>query len=272
MGSEKTMGTNEALKALGVEETTLSQEETRSLDEKGYLVLHNVLSPEQLDGLSRKFEKLMAQEGYDNGRIRYDEEESIADIILKQFNKDSSHHTSGEINEVLNLVNEGAVFDITYLEPKLLAAVRHVIGEDMKVSQVTAREAVPQAGANDEHTGHEGEFHPDTIIVNCLWLLDDINETNGALSVVVGSHNKNQPSPSEQGLPKVVLNAPAGSVIVLNGNLRRSDHTNRSDRNKRMILVNFITRSQPQHTDQKTYIRISTYNRLSDAAKYLLDL
>jgi ectoine hydroxylase-related dioxygenase (phytanoyl-CoA dioxygenase family) len=273
MASKKTMRTKEALTALGVGESTLTQEETRSFDEQGFVVLQNAVSPEQLDGMSRKFEKLMAQEGYDNGRIRYNEEESIADIILKQFNKDSSHHTSGEMNEVLNLVNEGDVFDITYIQPKLLAAVRHALGEDLKVSQVTAREVLPQTGAPDEHTGHEGAFHPDAFIVNCLWLLDDFNETNGALSVVVGSHHKNsQPSPDDRGLPVVNLNAPAGSVIVLNGKLWRTDNTNRSDQNKRMILVNFIARSQPQHTDQKTYIRISTYNRISDAAKYLLDL
>jgi ectoine hydroxylase-related dioxygenase (phytanoyl-CoA dioxygenase family) len=241
---------------------TLLDEEMAFFDENGYLIIQNAAAKEWLDELRKRFERVMLEQGYERGREIQKEINNIADVIYAQFNHSGSHHESKVINEVWNLVNEGDVFDGVYTHEKVLAPVKHILGNEMKVSHVTAREVLPSGGVPELETGPESNSDS---LVNCLLILDDYNEQNGALTVIPGSHKHN-------GSGELPLYASAGSVVLLNGKLKRKEPVNNSERNKRMICTDYVQRNQPQHLDQSEYVLMKTYNRISDTAKYLLDV
>ena len=47
---------------------------------------------------------------------------------------------------------------------------------------------------------------------------------------------------------------------------------NSTDRPRRALHSYFCRRDQPQQLDQRAYIRPETYERLSEAARYILDI
>ncbi|NRF96327.1 hypothetical protein HQN89_36905, partial [Paenibacillus frigoriresistens] len=129
-------GMEEVMMILNKYKTRLDKKMADELEEKGYTVFQKQISTEQLARLQKKFEKLMYQQGYHTGRNMDNDEGSIADIILMQFQTDH-HHSSETINEVGNLVNEGELFDQLYTYPELLSGLTQIMGTDFKLSELT---------------------------------------------------------------------------------------------------------------------------------------
>jgi ectoine hydroxylase-related dioxygenase (phytanoyl-CoA dioxygenase family) len=127
-------------------------------------------------------------------------------------------------------------------------------------------------------------------VCNSIWLLDDFTEENGATRVVPGSHRWEKtpkeaaetPSPWSQGEgwdggrgphpDEVLLMAPAGTVVVFNSHTWHGGTLNRSPNRRRALHSYFCRRGQPQQLDQRRYIRRDTYDRLSPAARRILDV
>jgi ectoine hydroxylase-related dioxygenase (phytanoyl-CoA dioxygenase family) len=225
------------------------------LGKNGYTVFPGILSQEQLVSIQIKFEKLMYQQGYHTGRIDLEEDGSIADIILKQFQSDH-HGSSGTINEVANLVNEGDVFDSLYTAPELIAAVYHLMEANCRLSELTARETLPGGGIEQAYRLSQDSSSTEQAGAQAIWLLDDFTETNGGLSFLPGSHRSDSQEESF-----VSVYAPAGSLILVDTRVSRVEPVNRSEQNKRFIYANFVARNQNQVLVQKDFIRMTTYNQ-----------
>ncbi|MEX0743974.1 MAG: phytanoyl-CoA dioxygenase family protein, partial [Phycisphaeraceae bacterium] len=96
-----------AMAALGVREDLLSDAERQHLDEQGYLVMPGVVDGNWLSALRERFEALCEAEG----------ERAGVEV-----------HQEAGTRRLSDLVNKGDVFDALWTHPKLLAAVRHVLG------------------------------------------------------------------------------------------------------------------------------------------------
>src|SRR5581483_7724157 len=94
----------------------------RKLDEDGYLVWPNFMSPKLLAQLRTKVEELFEQEG----------DEAGAEFKLEPG-----------CRRLANLVNKGEVFREVLACPELLACVRHMLGPEFKLSSLNARSANP---------------------------------------------------------------------------------------------------------------------------------
>jgi ectoine hydroxylase-related dioxygenase (phytanoyl-CoA dioxygenase family) len=252
------MQVNEALLALGVTAQSLSQPEKDQLDRDGYLPLPNILSAEQIAQICRRTDELIAQEGDDAGK--------------------EVHQEAGTIR-LSDLVNKDPVFEVCFTHPRVLAAINHVLRGDLKLSSLNYRAALPGSGLQGLHADWGGAVEPgDYYVCNSIWLLDDFTESNGATRVVPGSHRSRQtpkeamPDPTQPHPDEVVLTAPAGTVVIFNSHTWHGGTLNRTGHRRRGLHSYFARRDQKQQLDQRAHLRPETYQRLSPAARFILDV
>lgn len=252
------MTMEEALFDLGVRDNTLTAEETAFLDQNGYLPLPNILSAQQVTTLRTRYDELVAQEGEDAGK---------------------EVHQEAGTNRLADLVNKGDMFDICYTHPRILAAMKHVLGPHFKLSSLNGRAALPGQGLQGIHADWPTAVEPgDYFVCNSIWLLSDFSPQNGATRVVPGSHKSRQhprdvlddpkkPVPNEH-----ILTEKAGTVVIFNAHTWHGGTLNTSTEPRYGLHGYYCRRDQTQQLVQKDYIRPETQNRLSPAAKMILDV
>ena len=166
------MDTTQALHALGAHHTLLTDTEKQDLNDKGFVLLRGTIGTVWLTALRNRYEELCAKEGEHAG-IEVHQEEGA--------------------RRLSDLPNKGAVFDRVYTQPKVLAAVHHVIGRGFKLSSLKGRDALPGHGQQGLHADwgkdYDGRFH----VCNSIWLLDDFSRENGCTRLVPGSHRGQNP-------------------------------------------------------------------------------
>lgn len=251
----------DVLDILGVNETALTEDQKKDLDEKGYLVLNNVIDPAWLWEMRNVFESVFKTEGYLEGRHENAVSLSMADNIKKQFNVVDEDYQDKGLRKVNNIVNEGPVFDRVYTHPKALAAVNHLLKKEFKLSSLTAAEAIPGDGKEPLHSENT---------LKIIWALDDFTQQNGCVRIIPASH-KESDIMDDTSSKEVLLTIPAGSICILAPHVQYAHTTNKSNLNKRLLLCDFTSRENKQELNQRDYIRVSTYERIIPAARYILD-
>lgn len=252
------MDTQTALHALGVRDDTLTDAEKEFLDENGYLPLHDLLSAEQIQAIRTRMDAIIEAEGNELGTEFKQEPGTI---------------------RFANLVNKGAEFEIFYTHPRVLAAIAHVLQNDLKLSSLNGRFAEPGHGLQALHADWRGAVEPgDYQVCNSIWLLDDFTADNGATRVVPGSQRSGQTpqealdDPTAPHPDQVQLLAPAGTVVIFNSHTWHGGTLNQSGDYRRAIHSYYCRRHNPQQTDQRTFLTEETAERLSDEAKFILDV
>ena len=195
-------------------------------------------------------------------------------------------HQEAGTTRLSNLINKDPMFEICFTHPRLLAVVSRVLQMDFKVHSLNSRAALPGQGQQALHAdwGHSTEAQRQQLragyyyVCNSIWLIDGFTRENGATRVVPGSQCSGKVPADEMEDPtrphpdEVVLTAPAGTVVVFNGHTWHGGTLNASERPRRGMHSAFIRRDQPQQTDQKEYITPQTYERLSAAAHFIMDV
>jgi hypothetical protein len=180
---------------------------------------------------------------------------------------------------VSDLVNKGAIFDACLTDERVLSAVRHVIGGDVRLSSLNYRAAKAGAGLQPLHVDWDepierGAYHA----CNCIFLLDPFEPNNGALRVVPGSHRGGEcpadalddpfaPHPEEE-----LVQAPAGAAVVLNSHVWHGGTHNRTGSLRRVIQCYFVQRGYATQLEQRDYLRPETERRLTPELRWLLDV
>lgn len=250
------MTIQEALVELGVRDDTLTQDEKDFLDENGYLPLRGLLSPEQVEAIRARQEELLAEEG----------EQAGLEV-----------HQEAGTDRLSDLINKGTVYHVVITHPRLLAAVAHVLQGDLKLSSLNSRAAHPGKGLQHLHPDWGRLDTPgDYQVCNSVWLLDDFTPENGATRVVPGTHKGGRVPSDEMTDPgdphpnEVLLLGKAGDVVVFNAHTWHGGTLNRTDKPRRAMHGYFTRRHQAQQLDQQKYLRRSTWEQLSPAARVVL--
>jgi ectoine hydroxylase-related dioxygenase (phytanoyl-CoA dioxygenase family) len=246
----------EALYKLGVRDDTLTDAEKEFLDMQGYLPLLNILSFEQVALMNAFLDNLVIAEGENAG---------------------SEVHQEAGTNRLANILDKSDLFDVCFTHHKVLAGIARVLQNDLHLSSLNYRAALPGAGLQGLHADWNGAVAPgDFSVCNSIWLLDDFTTQNGPTRVVPGSHNSGKapgdvlgdvtkPHPDE----KQII-APAGTVVIFNSHTWHGGTLNHTDKPRRALHSYFARRSHPQQLDQKKHLRPETVVRMSEAMRTIL--
>ncbi len=253
------MTITEALRDLGVRGDTLTDAEKAQLDRDGFLPLTGLLSPSQVAAFNEKLTALLAAEGENAGK---------------------EVHQEAGTDRLSNLVDKAAdLFAPCYTHPRLLAGIAHVLNNDLKLSSLNARAALPGQGLQGLHADWGKAVAPgDHVVCNSIWLLDDFTESNGATRVVPGSHRSGKmpgevmASATDPHPDEVKIIAPAGTVVIFNSHTWHGGTRNETDKPRRALHSYFCRRDQTQQLDQRKHLRPETVAGLSPAAQTILDV
>ena len=176
------------------------------------------------------------------------------------------------------------------------------------VAVVTATGNAPPYGTQRLHRdwgGGERDLAPDLTqwpgafyVMNSIWCLDDWSSQAGATRLVPGSHRwpgapedhmpdlessqpvparPNQPlypaeDPRDQHPDQVIVEAPAGSVIVFNAHVFHAGRSNGTDSaHRRALHCYFVARDQRPQTNQRARLTAQTLARLTPLQRWILD-
>jgi hypothetical protein len=241
------------LTGLGVTRDLLSAEDRRSLDRDGYAMFPGYIGDDLLEDLAESFDERVELEG---------------DMAGSEFDKEA-----GAVR-LANCVNKGPAFEQALQAPKVLAAADHVLGGPFKLHGYNARDALPGQGDQNLHADSPERG----VIMNSIWLLDDFTADNGATRVVPGSHRRTSllrdelPDAKSSHPDQIVLEAPRGTVLAIDGRLWHGGTRNDAGTRRRVLHISYIAREHPQQVEQRPNILPALYDRLSEPLRYLLDV
>src|SRR5262249_27778003 len=151
-------------------------------------------------------------------------------------------HQEAGTDRLSDLVNKGEMFEVCFTNPRVLAAIAHVLRNDLKLSSLNFRAALPGQGLQQFHADWGSPVSPgDYYVCNSIWLLDDFTLDNGATRVVPGSQKSGKlprEAMSDPGAPhpdEKLLTAPAGTVVVFNSHTWHGGTQNKTSKPRRAM-------------------------------------
>jgi ectoine hydroxylase-related dioxygenase (phytanoyl-CoA dioxygenase family) len=247
-----------ALSQMGVRSDTLTDAERTSIDRDGYLRVDDAITPAQAAAMKDRLQELVDLEGEDAGI---------------EVHKEKGTDRLGD------LVNKDPLFEICFSHPRVLACAQQMISGDFRLSALNSRTALPGDGLTELHADSGSRVKPGEYEnAMSIWFLVDFTEENGPTRVIPGSHRAGKlaadvlDDPRADHPDEVHLTGKAGTVYVFNAHIWHGGTKNNSSGPRPAAFEFFGRRDIPQYIDQRKYIRPETYERLSDAGRYILDV
>ena len=169
---------------------------------------------------------------------------ALRDALIRCEREVGTDHTHrGAARHVANLPTLDPVFFRCIDHPRILPLLEHFLGETLILGSLNARIVRPGDPAQGLHSDIPGDMLNMTapVMMNIVWLLDDSSTTNGGTRVVPGSHKSGLHLPPEGFTVPNVLQpkAPAGSVLVFNGQTWHGGGANTSDGNRHALFGHY---------------------------------
>lgn len=244
----------------------LTKEEIDFLEENGFLDLGQLLSDQEVAEINQRINEIQEEEGENAG----------AELMESKYIR---HPKEEGADRLADLVNKGALFDVFYMHPRVLAGIEAVLGTQYKLSSLNYRAAKPGKGLQKLHVDWgnsvvNGQYK----VCNSIWLLDDFVADNGATRVVPGSHKLSvlpsdvMEDPMDKNPEEILIQGKAGTVFIFNSHVWHGGTTNFTPKDRRSIHSYFCARDQPQQIDQQKYIREETKERIGEKGQWVLDV
>lgn len=148
---------------------------------------------------------------------------------------------------VFNLIGLHPRFRDLILNPIAVAMVRALLGDHYMISNFTANIALPGARSMAVHSD-QALVAPapwlDPWSINIIWCLDDVTEENGGTLYLPGSHRvttlKELPRNAKSRM--LAFEAPAGSIIAMDGRVWHTSGENVTKDRERALLFGYYSR------------------------------
>lgn len=143
---------------------------------------------------------------------------------------------------VFQLFNLDPIFVDLIARPVALDFVRHSLGESFLISNFSANITAP---GSERMLLHADQGYVDTpwaeraLACNVAWLLDDFTAENGGTCYVPGSHRLGRGPQRGEAVETVAIEAPAGSMMIMDGRLWHQTGANRSRDCQRAALFGY---------------------------------
>ena len=237
----------------------LTADERRRLDEDGWLVLPDFMTPAQLAALRQRVEEVFAAEG-DRAGAEFKQEPGC--------------------RRLANGIDKGEVFRAAASDERLLGCVQHVLGPDFKLSSLNVRSVNPHADEAQPLHADMGAIADERgwWVCNTVWMLDDFTLDNGPIRLVPGSHRWRRlpqdvlADPKASHPDEVKLTGQAGTVVVMNAHMWHGGLANATDRPRTAMHIFFARRDKPQQQYQKQLVRPEVQAALAPRLRWLLAL
>jgi len=189
------------------------------LDRDGFVMLEEVLDAAIVARLAARLDELLADEGEQAGRE------------FRELVPPADRHGADHLGDLLS---KDPLFERCLTAPRVLGAVRNLLGDRVRLHAMNSRSPRPGDGQQDLHA-HLG-------LCNTLWLLDEMTLENGPTRVVPGSHRRSDDDEPERDwrLPypgERLITAPAGSVLVLDPAVWHGGTANRRGTPRRVVTT-----------------------------------
>ncbi len=201
---------------------------------------------------------------------------------------DRSSHFHGDDPEprqkrVWNLPEKGAVYRDLVADPRILAILEPILGDDLMLASYAANILHPGAPAQEPHVDypywdlHARSRWPRTLnasfflAVETVLMLDDFTVENGATAIVPASQKQARwPDPEEFARKSIRATGPAGSLLVFPALLWHAGQANAGARSRAALLASYTCKSVKPIEDWGRSISASTIAACSDRMKALL--
>lgn len=239
----------------------LTKEQQAQLERDGYLLFKHLLSHGERVQVLERLEELWQSEGEQAGAENYIEPGT---------------------RRLANLANKGEVFRPIFAHPLVLSAVAAVVGPDIHLSMLNARDVTAYAGHGQPlHCDVDDWEKPNTTGFNActaVWMLDDFTRQNGATRLVPGSHHvPNEPAEVLADIfaphpDEIVIEGQAGDVLVFNGHCWHAGGINHTNASRRAILAHYRRADIPLRRDRRQHLSPEVATRLTPLERRLLAL
>lgn len=195
------------------------------LDEHGLAVLPGALTPRQVADVRTRL-------------LRAAEASEADGVPTRNYAFDPDSHNV----RVFHLFNHDPVFVDLVRDARALGIVEHLLGPAFLVSNFSANITEPGNRAMQMHADQGYVLPPwpaQPLACNVAWLLDDMTDANGGTRYVPDSHRWNRPPERGYGHDTVTIEAPAGSMLVMDGRLWHQTGENRTTGERRAALFGY---------------------------------
>lgn len=195
------------------------------LDTFGLAIVENALSAQEVHDIRQTLERAISLSETDGVPTRN-----------YPFDPDCKNQ------RVFHLFNLDKIFVDLIQRPEALEFVRHQLGENFLISNFSANVTEPgnlpmQLHADQGYVPSPWPSAP--LACNVAWLLDDFNAQNGGTRYVPNSHLLGYgPNPDET-YDTVPIEAPAGSIMVMDGRLWHQTGANETSEQRRAALFGY---------------------------------
>lgn len=235
------------------------------IDEHGITVVAEVLSPAELRTLPALIDRVCA---------------------IRELHPLQEDAKVQNFNMCSNLVNHDPFFEQLCLRPAVYSIMQQLLGANTVLSTIAALE--PRLGATGENGGQVQAMHRDGLgggvevegLQGCqsLWLIDAMDQQNGATRFGIGTHKLTPPVDldtedwvrTEGRLLQKSL--PAGCVIIYDARILHAMSNNYSGRRRRALACFYTKTGLPRMCDQRFYLSPEVQQRVSPQTRVLLGL
>lgn len=265
----------------------MNDAEKYEFDRVGYIVIRNLLTPEQARSIGAAVDEL---ETHALAKVNQPPRKVSVWGPEYHHNTERGYFTSGQQAEGSTLMiedfwNADPRFDILVNHAPTMAYVHGVLQERPTINNSEIRirykgnQSGTHGGSRTSGRKYRYEFTTkgiDAMMVRMVYFTHDVSNEQGAFCVVPASHKTSLPCPyghnpdEEPGM--IGLEVKAGDAIFFTENLRHGGLTNRSDQVRKTIHVgygphwmmsqNIATMDEPQYITEATLTRWDEQQRL----------
>ena len=210
--------------------TASTEQALVDIAEHGVAILSNVISTAEL----KELRDAVYREAEGDQRAGRASEPYFADGLL-----------GNPSQRVWDLISRDQLFCELAVHPVVLKLIEAVVPGPVRLSTFSANITLPGSGEMPLHAdqGTNPEpWGPRPQGLNFIWCLDDFLAETGATRMVAGSHHKNRSARMEDfQSPTVAVQAPAGSLIVMESRVWHKTGANITKDRSRAAILGYYT-------------------------------
>lgn len=174
---------------------------------------------------------------------------------------------------IYNLLARGPLYERIPVQPSVLPIVEGVLDRGCLVSSLSSIAIGPGEQAQPIHADDQlipiPKPHPPTVC-NTMWALTDFTADNGATRVIPGSHLRDCSPDFGQDYDSVPAEMAKGSVLIWHGSLWHGGGSNRTQRRRVGIAMNYCAGYIRQQENQQLGIPLATVRGFSPRLQELV--